>query len=230
MTDLHTHILPGMDDGAKTLDEALSMLRAQAAQGVDTVVLTPHFYRSMETLEEFLARRENARSQLLAATEGRDYPKLLLGAEVAWTLGMIDLPGLEQLCYENTKMLLVELPITPWTDYIFRELYSLEVRHGIVPVIAHIDRYFTAQSKKNIERLLAMGYPMQVSASALYRFSTRNQALRLLEKYDGLLISDCHDSADRAPNMGDAMRIIVDKRGSAAAARIAAATDEILFT
>ena len=45
MTDLHTHILPGIDDGAKSIEEALALLRAQANQGVDTVALTPHFYK-----------------------------------------------------------------------------------------------------------------------------------------------------------------------------------------
>ena len=60
MTDLHTHILPGMDDGARTVKESLKMLRMERSQGVDTVVLTPHFYRDYETPEHFLQRREES--------------------------------------------------------------------------------------------------------------------------------------------------------------------------
>ena len=53
MTDLHTHILPGMDDGAKTVEDSLAMLRMEYDQGVDTVVLTPHFYRDRENPKHF---------------------------------------------------------------------------------------------------------------------------------------------------------------------------------
>ena len=57
MTDLHTHILPGMDDGAVSVETSLEMLRMERDQGVDAVVLTPHFYRDRERPEQFLARR-----------------------------------------------------------------------------------------------------------------------------------------------------------------------------
>ena len=54
MTDLHTHILPGVDDGAKNLDMSLALLRAQRADGVTRIALTPHF-RFEQTIEEFLS-------------------------------------------------------------------------------------------------------------------------------------------------------------------------------
>lgn len=228
MTDLHTHILPGMDDGAQSAEEALAMLRAQAQQGVDTVALTPHFYRRREHVADFLARRETAWTQLLEATKGQECPNLLLGAEVAWMSDMTEWPELEMLCYQGTKMLLVELPVMPWTDNVFRELYSLEVRRGVMPMIAHLDRYFHCQRKKDIERLLEMGYPVQVSAEALFYLFDRKWALKLLENYDGLLISDCHNLSDRAPNLGNAMKIVEKKLGRQVAGEIAAITDEIL--
>ena len=84
MTDLHTHILPGMDDGAQTIEEALALLQTQAQQGVDAVALTPHFYGRRESVESFLSRREAAWQQLLEATAGLQTPKLILGAEVSW--------------------------------------------------------------------------------------------------------------------------------------------------
>ena len=80
MTDLHTHILPGMDDGAKTVEQSLQMLQMQLEQCVDTVVLTPHFYRERETVEEFLSRRGKAMAQLTAALPA-NAPQLLLGAD-----------------------------------------------------------------------------------------------------------------------------------------------------
>lgn len=228
MTDLHTHILPGMDDGAKSIEEALALLRTQVNQGVDTVALTPHFYKRRDRVADFLARREVAWRQLLEATKDMKCPKLLLGAEVAWAPDMTQWPELEEICYQDTKILLVELPMTPWTDSIFRELYNLEGRRGVTPMIAHLDRYLHLQKKRDIERILEMGYPIQVSAEALSHFYLRKQALELLEKYDGILISDCHNLADRAPNLANAMKIIEKKLGGRIASQIAEMTDEVL--
>lgn len=228
MTDLHTHILPGMDDGAATIEEAISLLCAEVQQGVDTVALTPHFYRSQESAAEFLARREIAWNQFQEGIKEIQCPKLVLGAEVAWTPRMVEWPELDALCYENTKTILIELPITPWHGDMFRQLYSLEGRRGIIPMIAHAERYFLCQSRKNMDRLLEMGYPLQVSAVALlFRFG-RRQALQLLEQYDGVLISDCHNMDIRRPNMGDALKFIEKKRGQHVASEIAWITDQIL--
>ena len=124
--------------------------------------------------------------------------------------------------------MLVELPTIPWTDSIFRELYNLEGRRGVIPMIAHLDRSFYFQKKRDIERVLEMGYPVQVSAEALSQFFLRKQALDLLQNYDGILISDCHNLTDRPPNLESAMKIVEKKLGSNIAQRVAAITDDIL--
>lgn len=229
MTDLHTHILPGIDDGAQTVEEAIAMLRLEAEQGVTTVALTPHFHGRKESFEDFLERREAAWKQLFEATREMVCPKLLLGAEAAWVPDMSQWPDLESLCYQGTRTLLVELPVRPWTDSVFLELNRLEGRRGIVPMIAHVDRYFYCQKKGDIERLLGMGYPVQVSADALFSLFHRKQALELLEDYDGLLISDCHNLADRAPNLEKAYKIAKKKLDPISVRRISDLTDEILI-
>lgn len=228
MTDLHTHILPGMDDGAQSVNEALAMLRIQAEHNVDTVALTPHYYGEKETIPEFLARREAAFSKLRKAIGDEECPELVLGAEVEWTPEMINWEDLEALCYQNTNILLVELPVFSWSETIFRQLYTLEARRGILPMIAHIDRYFGCQKSRSIWDLVDQGYPIQVSADALMSFSTRRKALALLEMADGLLISDCHNLKKRAPNTDVAMKVIEKKLGRRKAAEVAAITDDIL--
>ncbi len=228
MIDLHTHILPGMDDGAKTVEEALQMLRTEAEQGVEAVALTPHYYRTKERSETFLNRRRVAMEQLLEATKDQVCPRFILGAEVAMVPSMEDWADLADFCYENTKTLLVELPIQPWTPDVFYRLYNLENRCGILPMLAHVDRYFFYQSKKNIEQLLEMGYPMQVSAQALFHWFSRKKALDLLRKNYGLLISDCHNTDTRRPNMADGLRVIEKKLGKQTAIEIIELTDSIL--
>lgn len=214
MIDLHTHILPGMDDGAPDVQISLELLQQQLAQGVDTVALTPHFYRTKEHISEFLQRRTNAMAELTSATKGRPCPHLVLGAEVAWMPGMADWPELEELCYTGTKNLLVELPFIPWQDELFRQLYSLEGRRGITPVLAHVERYADSQSKKQFRALLELGFPMQISGSFLTRFSRRRLALRLLQYPGSVLISDCHDPNYRPPILQKAMAVVEKKSGA----------------
>lgn len=228
MTDLHTHILPGMDDGAKTEEDALALLRLQQKQGVDTVALTPHFDRQNEEIPEFLARRESAWAQLSNKTAGQNFPKMILGAEVCWMSGIAQWPDLEKLCYQGTRILLVELPFRPWNDETFHQLYSLENCRGLLPMIAHVDRYLPFQNKAHLEQLLEMGYPIQVSADALFYTHGRKRVLDFLQNNDAVLISDCHNLTKRKPNMGDGLKIVEKKLGSDFAHRIAELSDEIL--
>ncbi len=86
MTDMHCHILPGMDDGSRSAAESLSMLEASAAQGVDRIVATPHFYAGENSPEVFLSRREHAYERLKAVWRP-GLPEIALGAEVCWFAG-----------------------------------------------------------------------------------------------------------------------------------------------
>ena len=220
MKDLHTHILPGMDDGADKIETSLKMLREEYAQGVDTVALTPHFYRDREHLSDFLQRREEGYHKLLAAIaalseeERAALPQMLLGAEVAWVPNLAQLPGLERLCYQGTKFLLLELPFGPWDDTLFRQIYDLMNCRGITPVIAHIDRYWKTQKKQQLETLFSLGVPVQLSAEPLLHFTTRGRALRLIKAGKvQMLISDAHSMTDRAPNVEQAFEIIQKRSG-----------------
>lgn len=216
MTDLHTHILPGIDDGAPDMETALHMLEAEDKQGVNTVALTPHFYRSREHIADFLARRESSWDKLKSKLKNKKHSQLILAAEVAYAPGMADWTELEQLCYTGTKLLLVEPPMTPWNDEMFHQLYAIEGRRGITPMIAHFDRYIKMQSKVRIEQLLEMGFPIQVSTASLLRFIGRNQAMRLISEYSAVPVSDCHNINTRPPNLGEAARVLKKKLGGKA--------------
>lgn len=225
MTDLHTHILPRMDDGAPDVETALQMLSMEAEQGVDIVALTPHFYRSKEKPAEFLARRAEAMETFKAVATG---PRLVLGAEVAYAPGMAEWPELEELCYEGTKILLVELPAAPWNDELFSQLYQIEGRRGITPMIAHVERYFGLQDKRATQRLLSMDLPMQVSAVGLRCMLGRRRLINLLLDHGAMLISDCHDTEFRPPNLAEATKRLECRLGKELTAQILANGDEIL--
>ena len=81
MIDFHTHILPGVDDGSRSIEESLAMLQAEADAGIERVVFTPHFYASQNSPKDFLRRRQESWSALLPHMY-RGLPQVSFGAEV----------------------------------------------------------------------------------------------------------------------------------------------------
>lgn len=207
MTDLHTHILPGMDDGAKDVETSLAMLALEWEQRVRGVALTPHFYRDEERPERFFARRQRAWEHLLRGIEqsGTPCPDLVLGAEVAWVPGMNRWDELDRFCIGKSRYLLLELPDHTWQSSMFDQIYDMMDSGGVTPVLAHLERYFRGQKPDHIRELLKMGVPVQISAEPLLHMVQR---FSLLQKIRGnsncMLISDCHNLTGRRPNLGPA--------------------------
>ena len=200
MTDTHTHILPGVDDGAADVAQSLAMLRASRAQGVDTVVLTPHFYPNRESLNGFLSRREAA-FEALQATVGPKLPRLLLGAEVAWFPGIEHMEDIHRLTIGNTPYLLLELPYQAWTQEHLDSVWALAEAGRVIPILAHVDRYLRLQKNGQFQSLLALSLPMQLSAGMFDGFFSRAKALHLLAQGQWMIGSDCHNMTNRAPCM-----------------------------
>ena len=234
MTDLHSHVLPGMDDGAKSVEISLRMLRAEWKQGVSTVVATPHFYRDVESPRSFLHRRKEAVQRLMEGMKPlpmeslKRFPSVRLGAEVAWVPNLALWPELRQLCYEGTSYILIEPPFQPWSESMFRQLYDLIDGEGLTPVIAHLDRYLDRQDSGKIREICAMGLPIQISADMFSGVFNRLKGMRLIKSGKAqLLISDCHNMTTRPPNLGPAMEYLRGKLGERAEA-LFDATDEII--
>lgn len=219
MIDLHTHILPGMDDGAKTPEESLAMLRLQREQGVSAVVLTPHFYRDRERPERFFRRRQECMERLAEAMpEGETFPSLIPGAEVTWMPNLCDWDYLPQLCIGNTGNMLLELPFTPWNDGMVNQLCDLMGRTGITPILAHLERYLRIQRREMVEAVLSLELPVQLSSDVLLHTMTRGSALRMLKHGQAhLLASDCHGARRRVPSLGPAMEVVRKKLGEGTA-------------
>lgn len=236
MIDIHTHILPHIDDGADTAQTSIAMLQKEAEQQVDTVILTPHFYRRNEKPESFLDRRERSYETLLEAIEKlpaeerRQLPKLHLGAEVAWLPGLAAVEHLDRMCLAETDFMLIELPFLPWSGKMIDQLYDLQNVCGIIPIIAHFERYLTFQKKEYVWRILEMDVPVQIGTEPLLHVFGRKEPLRLLrEGAAQILASDCHNLNDRAPNLGAAMKTVEQKLGREYAEQITRNPYEILF-
>ena len=211
MIDFHTHVLPAMDDGSRDVQESVSMLTMLTEQGVDTVVATPHFYANDESVDEFLNRRKQAYDRL-AEQLPPNAPTVVLGAEVRYYPGIGRLAELSQLCIGNSKLLLLEMPMDHWTSYTVQELVELSCRKDITLVLAHMERYWSLQSRDVWERLYDCGILMQCNASFFLEFFTKRRALALLREHRiHFLGTDCHGSQMRPPRMGEAIEVIRKK-------------------
>ena len=202
LVDLHTHILPGVDDGAETIEQSLALLEAERQNGVEAVVFTPHFLPQNETPERFLKRRDEA-FQFLLSRAPTDL-KYLCGAEVLYSQYLANLEDLPKLCIGDTDYLLLELPYqAPFTDKLFSAIWRIVDEYAITPIIAHVERYAAVQ--KDPELLLQfkeMGCHIQINASTMIRREMRQIAKRIVRTGTvDLLASDCHDTEFRAPNL-----------------------------
>lgn len=214
MIDWHNHILPGVDDGSRNLAESVAMLKMQMAQGVTTVIATPHFYANDESVEAFLERR-NAAFRELKSKLPEDAPEILLGAEVGYYQGISRMENLKELRIQNSKLLLIEMPMTVWTEYMVRELVELAGKSSFQIVLAHIERYLNIQKTSVWERLYENGILMQANASFFSRFISKHKALALLkEEKINFIGSDCHNTTSRPPMLREAFDVIQKKLGS----------------
>lgn len=211
MTDIHAHVLPGMDDGSGSTEESLAMLRASAEQGISRVAATPHFYAWENSPAEFLARRAAA-AERLRARWAPELPTLLLGAEVCYFEGMSRVRELDALRVEGTRLLLLEMPFAPWTDRMLRELLLLHQRLGVDVLLAHMERYLRFQKRAVWTVLREAGVLMQCNAGFFLDWRTRARARRMLRSGQvHLLGSDCHNMRTRPPRLGDALQLLGER-------------------
>lgn len=213
MTDWHSHILPQMDDGSKSVEESVALLQALKGQGVDRVVATPHFYANDETVEDFIKRRQKA-FEKVSVRLNDELPDVLLGAEVSFYSGISRMEGLSRLKIENTDLLLLEMPFSRWTEYTVKELLELASSGEFTIVLAHIERYLSLQNASVLERLYDSGILMQSNASFFVDFFKKKKALNFLKNGKIHFIgSDCHNMISRPPELQKAYTYIAKKLG-----------------
>jgi len=227
MIDLHSHILPGVDDGAKTLDVAFDMLKLSIDQGVKIQILTPHIH---------IGRYDNQRKELEKAFQrfrqsvaDADLPiKLLLASEVRIGPEVIQLAKQDAIpClgeYKGRKVFLLEFPVHD-IPFGSENLVSWLLNNGYRPIIAHPERNSTFLSnRKKLNTFLDMGCLTQLTACSLTgRFGKpiQKMSVELLEQGKITVIaSDCHNLKGRKPDLFTGFSLAKDVIGDAAAKKL----------
>ncbi len=203
MIDMHSHCLPGIDDGARNTEQSLLMLSDSFKQGVTLCAATPHLIlHKEEDLDKFLKNRDEALQNLKAEMKKCEYPEIILGAEVYLDNDINKYKGLEQVCYTNTEWMLLEFPmdsVNPrWAEWI----YELN-RKGIKILIAHVDRY--PYWEQMMSEFGGLDVKYQVNASRFIKFSDRGLLKNLFAmRKDYIVSSDMHNMRSRKCNMEEA--------------------------
>ena len=213
MIDWHSHVLPQLDDGSRSLEESVAMLEALKSQGVDTVIATPHFYANEESVEAFLERRKKSHD-LLSSEMKSDDVRVVCGAEVKYYPGISRMEELNKLSVENTNLLLLEMPFAKWTDYTIGELAEISNMRGLKIALAHVERYNALRDKRLAGKLVENGILFQSNASFFIRFGTKLKAIKLLGSgWIHFVGSDCHNMTSRPPKLDLAYKAIKKKLG-----------------
>ena len=216
MIDIHSHVLPGIDDGSKSLEMSLQMLEESKHQGVDLMFFTPHFYADSMDPGKFIEKRAKAALTVrnAMANDPDRYPYFLLGAEVHYFRGIGRSEEISCLCMGKSRYMLLEPPFRTWTNAFLEDVRLLRDEQDLKVIIAHVERYFD-QDKNLVEELLAEpGIYIQSNGEAFLDFWGRRRPLKLLEEGKiHFLGSDCHNMGHRSPNLARAREVIEKKMG-----------------
>lgn len=229
--DFHSHILPGIDDGSKTVEQSIAMLKMEAEQGVSKVIATPHFYAQYDKPDLFLQRRaESEKSLRQEMAQHNDLPKLEIGAEVYYFSGISDCDALSALTIGEKRYILIEMPMVVWPERVYKELENIWIKQDLIPIVAHIERYLRPfRAREILRKLEDLPVLVQASAEFFLEKNTKYAAMRMLKQGSiHLLGSDCHNLTDRKPNLGEAVKAIRQQLGSEFIGHINRYEDEIL--
>jgi protein-tyrosine phosphatase len=217
IADIHTHILPKVDDGAASVREALQILEDEAEQGVTKIMLTPHFRKGMFEPKETEIGRQY---RILLGEAKRQFPEMdiRLGCEFHAIPNMMGALGERKTGTLNqTKVLLLEFSGRHSVDYIKEKTEEL-LNGGYRPIIAHIERYPSVYKELSIiEGLRKKGALVQINADSVLGmdgYHVKRFCKKLLKKrFVDMVASDVHNMTTRTTHIGNCAEWIADKYG-----------------
>jgi|SRR5690606_870226 len=193
--DMHSHLIPGIDDGSKSMDDTIAMLTKMQSLGYKRVITTPHVYSDYykNSSETILNGLQFVRAEV--EKYGIDI-QVDAAAEYFCDEYFMELINQNDLLTINGKYILMEFPfvfeLANWKDYVFK-IQSI----GYVPIIAHFERYIYWHSSTELaQELINLGAKIQININSLtghYGPEVRKQAERLIDKQlFHFLGTDCH--------------------------------------
>ncbi|MBR7132174.1 MAG: hypothetical protein IKD04_01435 [Clostridia bacterium] len=208
--DIHSHIIPGVDDGSSSLSETVRLLEMMREQKIDAVIATPHFYPQNDNLEDFFLRVDSAYNAVRRISEEHQLPDVYLGCEMLYFDGIGSSTSLSELCLNGSDVLLLELTDQCIGPNLFRDLKDIKENLKITPIIAHVERYCMAKNyRKLIKFLKKEKIAVQINASSVLTPSLYRIIKRLLRSGICCVIAtDAHSVEYRPPLLHKALNRI----------------------
>lgn len=192
MIDMHSHIIYGIDDGSRTREESIELLKYLEEQGVTESIVTPHFIEDTE----FMATIEK-KQELIDELQKETNIKLHIGNEVYFSNKTIDSLNSKKLStLNNSKYILIEFPLSNKIKDVDEMVYDLST-NGVIPIIAHPERYrYVQDDYKYLDKLVEVGALFQSNYGSLigtYGSAAEKTVKKLIKKgYITFLGSDIH--------------------------------------
>lgn len=200
MTDIHSHILFDVDDGSKSIEESIELLKRMHKIGFDNVILTPHYIKGSEYSSENLEKKQKLKELKEELSNQNININVYLGNEIFINNEIYELIKEGQIhTLNNTRYILVELPFHNEIVNLEDIIYELKIK-GLIPIIAHPERYSYFQNNyKEVDRLREEGFLFQGNyASILGYYGKESQKLlkyMLKKQYIDYLGTDIHRTA-----------------------------------
>jgi len=213
--DIHSHIIPGVDDGAPSIEEAEQMLMKAYDQGIRVMYATPHCNSEKLTCDKTFLLEQYEKVKEIAARTGENGIELILGNEIFYGHDIIGkIESGECFTMGDTRFILVEFQYNVRYNDLYTSLRRV-VDAGYKPILAHVERYACVyKGYRELDDLISLGVLLQLSSECvLKRFDRKSSFfIKLINKgYIHFLGTDCHSISWRAPVMHDAVTILRKK-------------------
>jgi len=211
MVDIHTHILPNLDDGSQSIKESLELLQMMSDQGITKIFATPHFYPEFDNLYDFNKAVTKALNSLnTTVSRYNNLPEIYIGCEMLYYPGIGDCDTLTTFCYELSSVLLLELNPKSIDTHLFEDILKIKNIQKITPIIAHVERY---ANDKNFSKLIRFikkeNIPTQINANSVLENDTYKIIKKLIKKnVITYIASDTHSLDKRPPKIKEALAVI----------------------
>ncbi len=215
--DLHSHILPGVDDGAENVQQTMEMLQIAYEEGIRCMIATPHFHphrghKSPETM-----KRKVALVRKLAEKIDPKF-RIYLGTEIYFTQEIPEqLKKREVLTINGTRYVLVEFSPSDSYEHIYKSIQQLQM-YGYEVIVAHVERYENVRSNLSCaEELVKMGALLQINTGSIvgkYGKEAKKYVYSLMEQDLVFGVgTDAHNAFSRSPKIKKAADLIEKKYG-----------------
>lgn len=214
MIDIHSHIIPGIDDGSKDIDITIEMLKNAANDGTSSIVATPHFCFDYGKATITEVKQYVEKLNLLVQKENIDI-KIFSGQEVYFYEGMIaDYKNGITGTINDSRYMLIEFPMDKFPENAFDVLYELKIKN-IVPIIAHVERYrYIVDDPSFINKLIDEEYLFQLNAGSIEgKFGSSIQKTAEILLKNGIysfIGSDAHSNGRRCTGLKATLDICKD--------------------